>query len=129
MEHANIRIAIYGQSLQTNATLKNSLEANFHVFFCKDVDQVWKTVEEKSINVLLLEIGTVGKELIILKELQAKWPRLSVISLGLEEPKEHLIKAFKYGSNDFFKMPLNIDLLIERIEGIVKKDFMNKKYT
>jgi len=57
-----------------------------------------------------------------LKEVHKKNPRLRVIALGQEEPKENLIKAYKYGSKDFFKMPLNEALLIERIEGIVKRN-------
>ena len=122
MSLSNIRIAFYGQTLQTDVTLKNRLEENFEVYYCKNINHINHTIENKSIDLLLLEIGSNGKELKILKELHTKWPKLSVISLGLEEPKEDLIKAFIYGSNDFYKIPLNIELLIERIEGIVKRN-------
>lgn len=122
MSETKIKLAIYGKSFLTDTSLYNKLHEKFNVFFCKEVNQVWNTVEKETINVLLLKIGTNGKELELLKELQDQYLNLHVISVGLEKPKEHLIKAFKYGSNDFFKMPLNADLLIERIEGIVRRN-------
>jgi DNA-binding NtrC family response regulator len=68
-----------------------------------------------------MEIGPYGRELQIIKKLHAQMPQLRIISIGAEGPMENLIHAFKFGSNDFYKLPLNIDLLIERIDGIVKK--------
>ena len=127
MRTPTIQIAVYGKTIITDPILVNKLEEKFRVFYCEDIIHVWNTLEKISINLLLLEIGTTGQELKILKELQIKWPLLHIISLGLEKPKEHLIKAFKYGSNDFFKIPLNIELLIERIEGIVRRN--NSKET
>ena len=122
MKSAKIEIAVYGQSLLANSNLLTRLNRKFKVLACTSLNQVRQTIESKSIKILLIEIGTNGKELKILKEVQRKNPRLRVIALGQEEPKENLIKAYKYGSKDFFKMPLNEALLIERIEGIVKRN-------
>lgn len=122
MKSAKIEIAVYGQSLLTNSDLMRKLKKNYNVFACVSLGQIRQTIKSYTIRVLLLEIGMKGKELKILKEILDKNPRLRVITLGVEEPKEHLIKAFKYGSKDFFKMPLNVELLIERIENIVKRN-------
>jgi len=117
LRSAKIKIAVYGQSLLANSNLLTRLDRKFKVLACSSL-----TLESTSIKILLIEIGTNGKELKILKEVHKKNPRLRVIALGQEEPKENLIKAYKYGSKDFFKMPLNEALLIERIEGIVKRN-------
>jgi len=122
LRSAKIKIAVYGQSLLANSNLLTRLDRKFKVLACSSLNQVRQTLESTSIKILLIEIGTNGKELKILKEVHKKNPRLRVIALGQEEPKENLIKAYKYGSKDFFKMPLNEALLIERIEGIVKRN-------
>ena len=96
--------------------------------YFKNFNHISNTIGKKTINLLLLEIGANGNELNFLKKIHIKRPGLRVISLGFEEPKEHLIKTFKYGSDDFFKMPLNIELLVERIEGIVKRNDFYKNY-
>ena len=127
MRSQTIQIAVYGKTIISDPILINRLEEKFSVFYCEDINQVWNTLKKISVNLLLLEIGATGEELKILKEIQIKWPLLHIISLGLEKPTEHLIKAFKYGSIDFFKIPLNIELLIERIEGIVRRN--NSKET
>jgi len=119
---AKIEIAVYGQSLLSNSNLLTRLNRKFNVFACTCLNQVRQTLESTSIKILLIEIGTNGKELKILKEVHTNNPELRVIALGQKEPKDHLIKAYKYGSKDFFKMPLNEALLIERIEGIVKRN-------
>jgi DNA-binding NtrC family response regulator len=78
------------------------------------------TKTEIAVKILLIEIGSNGKELKTLKEIHSSNPGVRVIALGEEEPKEHLIKAYKYGSKDFFKLPVNAALLIERVESIIK---------
>jgi len=117
-----VEIAVYSQSLLANSNLLTRLNRKFKVLACTSLNQVRQTLESKSIKIFLIEIGANGKELKILKEVHKKNSRLRVIALGQEEPKENLIKAYKYGSKDFFKMPLNEALLIERIEGIVKRN-------
>ena len=122
MKSVKVEIAVYSQSLLANSNLLTRLNRKFKVLACTSLNQVRQTLESKSIKIFLIEIGANGKELKILKEVHKKNSRLRVIALGQEEPKENLIKAYKYGSKDFFKMPLNEALLIERIEGIVKRN-------
>lgn len=122
MSTKKIKIAVFGTTLFTKSDLCHNLEEKFHVFFCKNENQILEIIKRELISVLLLEIGPNGKELKILKQLQDQFPKLHVITLGLEKPQQHLINAFKYGSNDFFKIPLNVDLLIERINWIVRRN-------
>ena len=117
-----MKIAVYGHSLLTNSILISKLNKKFRVFPCENLIQLLTVMENHLIKILLIEIGSNGKELKALKEIHSISPNVRVIALGEEEPKEHLIKAFKYGSKDFFKMPLNSTLLFEKIEGIVKRN-------
>jgi DNA-binding NtrC family response regulator len=122
LKSTKIEIAVYGQSMLTNSNLLTRLNRKFNVFPCTSLNQVRQILESASIKILLIEIGSNGKELKILKEIHSSNPGVRVIALGDEEPKEHLIKAYKYGSKDFFKIPVNTALLIERVESIVKRN-------
>ena len=119
---AKIKIAVYGQSLLTNSKLIAKLDKKFIIFLCENLIQLQTAMENYSIKILLIEIGSNGKELKTLIEIHSSNPEVHVIALGEEEPKEHLIKAYKYGSKDFFKLPVNTALLIERVENIAKRN-------
>jgi DNA-binding NtrC family response regulator len=120
LRSAKIEIAVYGQSLLSNSQLMSRLNKKFRVFQCENLIQLQSVMENHSIKILLIEIGSNGKELKTLKVIHSSSPSVRVIALGDEEPKEHLIKAYKYGSKDFFKLPVNTALLIERVESIIK---------
>lgn len=114
-----IKIALLGSTLQSNSALRNKIEQEFEAKFSLTINELWYTLTNQHLDVILLEISSKGAELNILAEIQLKFTNIHIISLGMEKPQGHLIQTFKYGSNDFFKMPILEDLLIERIYGII----------
>ena len=69
----------------------NRLEENFTVCPCKNLNDIIAAIENQAVRLLILEIGTNGKELKLLKDLYSRWPNLRIISIGSEQPRDHII--------------------------------------
>jgi len=114
-------IIITSKNILLDPILKLELSKQYDLIFCSSIINLIKLINQNKIDLLLIEVHTDGKELKTIKIIHEQFPRLPIIAIGVGKLIENLVQAFQYEIIDFFKLPYNRELLIERINVVTKK--------
>ena len=85
-------------------------------------------MEQKAFDVVLTELhvdGINGFDLV--RELRRRYPPLPLIVLTSRIERESQIRAFKNGADDYVTKPFSMDILICRIEAILRRIRLNEE--
>ena len=85
-------------------------------------------MEQKAFDVVLTELhvdGINGFDLV--RELRRRYPPLPLIVLTSRIERESQIRAFKNGADDYVTKPFSMDILICRIEAILRRIRQNEE--
>ena len=85
-------------------------------------------MEQKPFDVVLTELhvdGINGFDLV--RELRRRYPPLPLIVLTSRIERESQIRAFKNGADDYVTKPFSMDILICRIEAILRRIRLNEE--
>ena len=116
------KVILYGRTLITDEILKIKLGETFEVNLNNGISSIWQGLDKKDRCVMLLEITEGGDELDQLRYVKCVSPSISIIVLGEDMPKEKVVEAFSLGACDYFKIPYNRELLVERIIAVSRKN-------
>jgi len=79
-------------------------------------------VIEKKIELLVFELSASWQpEVEMLRELIARFKKISVLVIDGNNTEEAIVKAFHYGATDVFRKPYSKELLVERIGTLIQQ--------
>jgi len=116
-----MNLILYGSSILLDVELRTELIKYFEVIPCEQIEILCRTLQDKQIHLVLLEIGIAGNELEILQEIVTQYNELPVIVVGKIKKMDNVAKAFEIGAQDFFRIPYKMKLLVEKACAIVQK--------
>ena len=120
MDRKKLHVIARGMIFRDSDPLIDDLGRAFLIPLCECEAELFKRVQHERIDGILLEIDSHGKELEIVKRLHEQCPRIPVIALGTNLPREIVAQAFRYGARDYFREPCKSGLLIERVEAMAQ---------
>lgn len=116
------KILLLGDELAKNRVLVSNLAAkhSFRVSAYSNYLNQIQAVEFMHVDLIVLEIGdSSGDELDWLRKVKRQAPSIKVIVVNSGRSIETVAKAFSYGAADFFRKPLDVNLLSERISSLL----------
>lgn len=79
-------------------------------------------IANRTFDLIVLELSEpISEPLATLKTIKQQQPNLKVIVVNNGHSVNVVAKAFQYGAADFFRSPVNISLLNERIDALIHK--------
>jgi DNA-binding NtrC family response regulator len=94
--------------------LKHDLEQDFQVLPCEQSEDLIQKLQQHRIAIILFQINSDKTELEKLQRIFLKNKKLPVIVIGSGKQMELVAQAFQEGAMDFFRIPYQRDLLVER---------------
>ena len=116
-------VLVCGPQIARDKILCQKLAAKFQLSTTVDQKKALKIITNKKIDLVVLEILT--EDLEILQLISSQFPAIAIIVVNAGESKKVIARAFSYGARDVFAKPLDSELLVERLEGLLRS--RNKK--
>ncbi len=116
-------ILLCGHTLYHDKVLHGYLRKKFKLYLLSKFEnrELFETILIESITLVVLEFSKMWEsELKIIRGLLIKYHNLIVIVIDGNSSNEAIIKAFYYGAIDVFRKPYRRELLVERIEALLK---------
>ena len=117
-------IILCGQLLANDSILLSRLREEFQLILCAKAKNIRSAIRNRGQKIVLLEIGEGEVELKLLKKIKCGGKKVPIIALGPGGSRDIVVEAFKYGACDFFKIPYNRELLIERIRAVINQNIL-----
>lgn len=122
------KVLLAEDDINLGKILKNYLEAKkFDVELFEDGEQALEAYNKKAFDFILLDIMmpikdgfTVAKEI---RKMDQKTPILFLTAKSMEEDK---LKGFNIGADDYITKPFSMDVLLARINAIIKRTGISK---
>jgi len=122
------KVLLAEDDINLGKILKNYLEAKkFEVELFEDGEQALEAYNKKAYDFILLDIMmpikdgfTVAKEI---RKMDQKTPILFLTAKSMEEDK---LKGFNIGADDYITKPFSMDVLLARINAIIKRTGVSK---
>lgn len=87
----------------------------------QDAESFWQSLDSMEPSLVLLDIWLPGVDgLELLKRLHGRFPKLPVIMMSGHAGIETAVTAIKAGAYDFMEKPLHLEVLLEKVESVVK---------
>ena len=119
------QVLLLGEGLVDNQPLLTNLlaEHNLQVLARKNSVEQLEQKEVKTFRLIVLEINDSNlTSLDWLKLVKTQIPSIKFIVVNNGNSIDLVAKAFLYGANDFFRTPLDLNLLSERITSLLNKN-------
>lgn len=105
--------------------LRYNLEAEgFDVEVCEDGEQALELLkaEPRSFDLLVLDVMLPGKSgFEVTQELRAAQNYVPLLMLTARGRPEDVLKGFESGADDYLPKPFNLDILLARINGLLRR--------
>lgn len=119
----NLKILLAEDDLNLGTILKNYLEAKkFNVELCTDGEKAINAFNKQAFDFIILDVMmpikdgfSVAKEI---RKVDQKTPILFLTAKSMEEDK---LKGFNIGADDYISKPFSMDVLLARINAILKR--------
>lgn len=118
-----MKILVCEDNTLTLRSIEYSLKnAGYEVSRALDGEQGIRILEEEEIDLVITDINmpyTKGLELVrhVNTKLERKIPVVIITGITLEETREH---AIELGASDFLTKPLDLDVLVERVNSFLR---------
>lgn len=116
------KILLLGEELVKNKLLLSNLSKYPNLRILTDFNSFnqLKKAEVKYIDLIVLEIADSSAEALDwVKQIKSQLPAIKIIVVNSGHSMEIIAKAFYYGANDFFRTPVDVNLLSERISSLL----------
>jgi len=114
------KILLLGDNISKNKSLLEKLGEKHLVVVSNGEKPFKNNIEKHSYDLIVLELNEpVSEPLATLKTIKQQQPAQKVIVISDGHSVKVVAKAFNYGAADFFRTPVNISLLNERIDALV----------
>ncbi len=120
MDKANILIS--GPTIARDEFLLKELRNIATVTRNADNSCVPSVLEQKPFDLLLLEVPVRNRdEIEMIREIKHGNPRLEIILIDGSGDSERVAQAFAYGIRDAFRAPYKWELIVERVEALLRR--------
>lgn len=106
---------LYGALLAEDEKLKLDLEKNFFVKTCERGEDLIQELWQHQVAIILFQINLNNSEIENLRKIWRENKNVPIIVLGSGRKMETVAQAFQDGAIDFFRIPYQLELLVERI--------------
>ena len=110
--------------------LKESLETrDFEVWHALNGEKALEYYKSHQPDVLVLDVMMPKKDgFTLAKEIREEDPRIPIIFLTAKSQTKDVLDGFAHGGNDYLKKPFSMEELIVRIQGLLDRVDLKKKY-
>ena len=114
-------VLISGSTIAGDEELQNALQQSADVIKNSDNSQIESIIKKHKVDLILLEMlkGN-GSEIDLIKNLRFKFPKIAIVVIDGDGDQDKLAKVFHYGVKDAFRKPYKCDLIVERIEALLR---------
>lgn len=114
------KIAFFVESFQEHDELVRKIAAGKNATIIQQPDALIELFSQNRYDILLYLLTTGEKIRLPLLELILRAePRLKILLLNGDSAQETIIEAFRLGITDYFATPVNIPMLIQRIDSLL----------
>lgn len=114
-------VLVSGPTITKDTYLIDGLKKAASVIKCPDLKSIEKLLAQNHVDLILMEIlKDKYSEVSIIKRLLSRNKDLKIVLINGNSDQEIIAKAFRYGVRDAFRMPYKVDLIVERIEALIK---------
>lgn len=115
------KILLLGDGIAKNELMLELLREKYQVETSNEKKALGHYIREKSFDLIVLEISDpISEPLAILRNIKKLKSGVKVIVVNNGQSVEAVAKAFECGAADFFRIPLDISLICERIDALVR---------
>lgn len=116
-------ILISGATIANDEALARELQKSARVLRNEDSGNLKTLIAQTSVQLLILELPEQGRtEMEMISQLKQRHPRLQIVVINGNGNSEALAEAFGYGVKDAFRRPYRVELLEERVRGMIKRE-------
>ena len=113
-------VLLLGDGISKNKSLLNTLKEKYSVIVSERNGSFRETFTKETIDLIIFELNDpISEPLSVLRTIKQKQPSLKIIVVHNGNSVKVVAKAFQYGATDFFRTPVNISLLNERIDALI----------
>lgn len=116
-------ICIVDDQPQIGTTISEILgDEGYDSVIFKDAESFWQSLDGLQPSLVLLDIWLPGVDgLELLKRLNKRFPKLPVIMMSGHAGIETAVKSIKAGAYDFMEKPLDLEMLLEKVESAINQ--------
>ncbi len=117
------KILIYGKGIANNQYVITNLKAKYTVWFADALPEVVKLASGHHVDLTLFELSKNSKNrLSTLRKLRSLRPEVMILVMLDNKSTKEVAKILSYGVTDVFLNPFDPQLLVERVEALLKKN-------
>ena len=123
MSEKKIKILLAEDDLNLGVLLVDYLESEgFEVKLCKDGELAWKTFNDNSFDLCLLDVMMPKMDgFALAKEIRLKDKKIPVIFITAKSLKEDKLKGYDLGADDYITKPFDEEELLWKIKAVVRR--------
>jgi DNA-binding response OmpR family regulator len=115
-------ILIHGEDIASNEYVIKALEAKYRVWRSDDLPNLVNSANGHHPALILLELSKGRKkQLNTLKTLRSLLPEIIILVILDNKSTQEVAEILKHGAMDVFPEPYDPQLLVERVEALLKK--------
>ena len=115
-------ILIVGPTITFDNQLCDRLEKKALLLKSVDIKRIDSILTHNIVDLLIIEISSRNPSKVdIIKNLRMRYPSTYILLINGNGNRDLIAKSFHSGVNDSFRKPLNLTLLEEKVEAILKK--------
>lgn len=123
-------ILISGPTIAFDDELGRALEENAEIFKNSNNAEIESIIATHKIDLVLLEISKDRDwEVEIIKRVKKRFPGVLVVLIDGDNKRNVIAQAFESGVKDAFRKPYKTELVVERVNVLIKKlnrNFLNQ---
>jgi len=114
-------VVVSGHSIACDAELVGALQKFAVVIKNSENKKMNSILKETKVDLIVIELSQeYHSEVEVIKNLKSQFPLLEIVIINGNGNKSALIGGFKHGARDAFRKPYKVDLIIERVEALIK---------
>jgi DNA-binding NtrC family response regulator len=115
-------ILIVGLGEESDDELVAELLKKFSILKCSNLTSADALLATTIVNLILMVVtnGNLGN-LAIIRTIKTKYPTIDILLVCGNIGNQRIARAFSYGITDAFKLPYQIDLIVERVNTLLKQ--------
>ena len=119
-------VLISGPLISRDEQLLSEIKQIARVFKNTQNHKIESILKKTRVDILLLELLKNNKSGIdIIKKIKKEFPMIQVVLINGNGNRNVIAEGFNDGIKDAFRMPYNRDLIVERINAILKTNSVN----
>jgi DNA-binding response OmpR family regulator len=117
-----LKLLLCGEHVSVDRRLIESLKFKYKLSYATNINDLDTILEEKTFSLILLELmGATKAELKIIQKIKSNYKSVILIVINNKKNVQNVVNLFNAGAVDVFPVPYNVELLVERVEALLKE--------